>query len=107
MTFCNNDQKTKLKFKTVLLVKVILFSCSLASTSLLADVLPMPIANNLSESADVPKLGIDMQKVEEQYGEPTQRIDAVGEPPITRWVYPSFTVFFEHDKVLHSVIHRS
>jgi len=91
----------------ILAIKVILLSCTVASASLYADVFPMPISSNVSESADIPKLGLDMQKVEAQFGEPTQRLDSVGEPPITRWIYPTFTVFFEHDKVLHSVIHRS
>ena len=25
------------------------------------------------------------------------------QPPITRWDYPSFSVYFEHDKVIHAV----
>ncbi len=107
MTFRKNHQDIKLTMKILFTIKVILLSCLMASTSLYADVLPMPLSNNVDQSADTPKLGIDMQKVEAQYGEPIQRMDAVGEPPITRWIYPTFTVFFEHDKVLHSVIHRS
>jgi hypothetical protein len=29
----------------------------------------------------------------------------VGHPPITRWDYPAYSVFFEHDHVLHTVAH--
>jgi hypothetical protein len=107
MNFHKTDKETKLFLKILLAIKAFLLTCAMASTSLYADVLPMPISNNVSESADIPELGIDMQRVEAQYGEPSQRLEAVGEPPITRWIYPTFTVFFEHDKVLHSVIHRS
>ncbi|MFT6734278.1 MAG: hypothetical protein ACJAS9_002475 [Polaribacter sp.] len=107
MNFYKISKETKPSSKVLLVIKVLLLTCAMASTSLYADVLPMPISNNVSESADIPKLGIDMQRVEAQYGEPSQRLEAVGEPPITRWIYPTFTVFFEDDKVLHSVIHRS
>jgi len=31
------------------------------------------------------------------------RHPTVGKPPITRWDYPSFSVFFEHDRVIHAV----
>ena len=34
----------------------------------------------------------------------TNRVAAVGNPPITRWEYPSFVVFFENNIVLHSVV---
>jgi len=42
--------------------------------------------------------------VEAQYGAPTERHSAIGNPPITRWDYPGFSVFFEHQHVVHSVV---
>lgn len=62
------------------------------------------IAIDQQSASSRPKRGITMASVEAQFGAPTQRIPAVGEPPITRWEYPGFTVVFEHDKVLHSVV---
>jgi hypothetical protein len=55
-----------------------------------------------------PKPGMSMTAVESAYGAPAQRHSAVGgavaqQPPITRWDYPSFSVYFEHDKVIHAV----
>lgn len=50
-----------------------------------------------------PARGVTMQTVESQFGAPTERVAAVGEPPISRWVYPTFTVFFEYDRVIHAV----
>jgi hypothetical protein len=44
-----------------------------------------------------------MDQVEARYGAPVTRHPTVGTPPITRWDYPSFSVFFEHDRVIHSV----
>ncbi|MCK4707332.1 MAG: hypothetical protein KAU21_01855 [Gammaproteobacteria bacterium] len=52
---------------------------------------------------DFPVRGMDMSKVINELGEPTTRFPAVGKPPITRWVYPDRTVFFEYSHVIHVV----
>lgn len=54
-------------------------------------------------SANRPARGMSMDKVEAIYGSPTRREPAVGEPPITRWEYPGFVVYFEHQYVIHAV----
>jgi hypothetical protein len=54
-------------------------------------------------STDRPARGMSMEKVEAQFGAPARRVPAVGEPPITRWEYPGFTVYFEHHLVIHAV----
>jgi hypothetical protein len=54
-----------------------------------------------------PHNGLNMGQVRQQFGTPLEEQPAVGEPPITRWEYDGFSVFFEHDLVLHSVIHRA
>ncbi len=44
-----------------------------------------------------------MKTVEEQFGAPREPpSDTVGKPPITRWDYPGFSVFFEK-AVIHAV----
>jgi hypothetical protein len=58
-----------------------------------------------------PRSGMSMTAVESAYGSPSQRHAAVGgavveQPPITRWDYPSFSVYFEHDRVIHAVARR-
>jgi hypothetical protein len=55
-------------------------------------------------AADKPASGMSMEKVEAKYGAPIKRVPAIGEPPITRWEYPGFVVFFEHSLVIHTVI---
>ena len=54
-----------------------------------------------------PTRGATMQSVEQRFGPPAQRHAAVGgapaQPPITRWDYPGFSVFFERDRVIHAV----
>jgi hypothetical protein len=51
-----------------------------------------------------PERGMKMDAVEARYGAPATRYPAVGQPPITRWDYPGFVVFFEGDLVLHAVM---
>ncbi len=54
-----------------------------------------------------PDRGMTMQEVEARYGAPLQRRSAVGTPPITRWEYQDFVVYFEHRHVIHAVAKRS
>jgi hypothetical protein len=53
-----------------------------------------------------PRNGVTMDSVRQQYGDPISEGAAIGDPPITRWDYEGFSVYFEHDLVLHSVIHH-
>lgn len=53
-----------------------------------------------------PRNGMTMDKVRSQFGNPESEGSSIGDPPITRWEYKGFSVYFEHDLVLHSVIHR-
>lgn len=50
--------------------------------------------------------GLTKDQVEAHFGEPQTRRDAVGDPPITRWDYDSFSVYFEYDRVLRAVQQR-
>jgi hypothetical protein len=56
---------------------------------------------------NTPKRGSTMSDVEAKFGAPSAKHDAVGAPPITRWDYPNFSVFFEHDRVIHAVVTTS
>lgn len=54
----------------------------------------------------VPARGATMASVRTRFGEPTTTKAAVGEPPISRWMYPAYTVYFEYDRVISVVLHR-
>lgn len=56
------------------------------------------------ERMNVPVNGQDKVTVETLFGSPTKRHAPVGEPPITRWDYEGYSVYFEHDLVLYSVL---
>ncbi len=54
-------------------------------------------------SITLPGKGMTKDSVEERFGSPADKIEAVGEPPISRWLYGSFIVYFEYDHVIHAV----
>jgi hypothetical protein len=56
-----------------------------------------------SDSQPKPSRGMTMQAVEAQFGAPAQKRGTVGKPPITRWDYAGFAVYFEFDRVVHAV----
>ena len=58
---------------------------------------------------ECPKRGLTMSEVEKHFGAPVTRPPAAGgdaphHPPITRWDYSGFSVFFERDRVVDSVV---
>jgi hypothetical protein len=72
-----------------------------------ADVLLIDGVETDAQSSNLrPGRGLTMDRVEATYGAPSSRHAAVGDPPITRWDYPGFSVYFEYDKVLHSAVRR-
>lgn len=54
-------------------------------------------------SIELPKKGSSMAVVEARFGTPRSRHAAVGKPPITRWDYENFSVYFEYQHVVHAV----
>jgi hypothetical protein len=54
-----------------------------------------------------PTRGMTMDQVSSKFGAPAAKVPAVGIPPISRWEYPGFIVYFEADHVIHSVVSES
>ncbi|WP_455206034.1 hypothetical protein [Kaarinaea lacus] len=76
-------------------------------SSAAADVLTIPNADAQTDNTTPrPARGMTMDEVSQQFGRPREIIEAVGEPPITRWVYDTFTVHFEYNYVIHAVVHK-
>lgn len=68
------------------------------------DVLSMP--DDVNISVEMPGRGMTMEQVEARFGPPQERIAEVGKPPITRWVYDGFTVYYEDQYVIHAVMNK-
>ena len=71
-----------------------------------ADVLMMPgdSAPQVATSANAPERGMSKLEVEQTFGAPQSIEGPIGSPPIYRWNYPEFSVFFEQNYVLHAVV---
>lgn len=55
------------------------------------------------QAMDLPPQGMSMATVQKNFGTPTSKTQAIGRPPITRWIYPDYTVIFEYKHVVQSV----
>lgn len=65
-----------------------------------------------AQDVELPRRGELMDSVERRFGAPSQKHAPVGgdrpqHPPITRWDYPTFSVYFEHTHVVNSVLAKS
>ena len=85
-----------------LLAALLLFG----ATSAAADTLLMDNIAKTPKELARPATGQNMDQVKSRYGKPNNILPAVGDPPITRWAYADFTVYFEHDLVITSVVHH-
>jgi len=89
-------------------VKILLIATGLGFSGLsIADILPMPVSQQGDQSIQTPKNGQSMESTQATFGEPLKKLSPVGEPPISKWVYPHFTVYFENNIVVHAVLNKS
>jgi len=94
--------------------------CAMLPSLALALVLGGPVAADellvdsirSAPAVPTPRSGLTMSSVRQQFGDPVVEQPTVSvdggpfQPPITRWDYDSFSVVFERDRVVHSVVHR-
>ncbi|MGD8908984.1 MAG: hypothetical protein PVI92_06505 [Chromatiales bacterium] len=82
----------------------------LLSQPVSADVLLIDAINqapvNSQEGLPRPMRGMSMEQVKQRYGQPVTEYQQIGDPPITRWDYGQYSVFFEYQYVLTSVVHH-
>jgi len=95
------------KFKLGLILTTVSLGALGWQTNLLAQDGAVSVSQQSQQVVQKPRNGQSMEQVTETFGEPVERAAAVGEPPITRWRYGQFTVYFEHNRVIHAVAHRS
>ena len=66
--------------------------------------LTIPVGEQGISGLSMPAKGTAMTKVRSDFGDPSVAHPARGEPPITRWEYENFVVYFESETVIHSVL---
>lgn len=86
------------------LVSAFLLLSGLMGT-LSAEELHIPVGEQAGlQPISVPLNGESRQRVLRHFGPPDKEYPRVGKPPITRWDYSQFSVYFEYDRVINSVI---
>ena len=87
-----------------ILISVSVSLMTLATVS--ADVLKLPDREPIVlQLPDEPERGMTKELVRTRYGEPRTINPPVGDPAISSWNYGYYTVYFEDEYVLHSVVH--
>lgn len=88
--------------------RLMLLLTLLLPATLAAETLVIPIGNQGVEAVlpSLPRLGESKRAVLERFGLADEEHPAVGQPPISRWDYREFSVYFEHDHVINSVRHH-
>jgi outer membrane protein assembly factor BamE (lipoprotein component of BamABCDE complex) len=86
------------------ILAALLCGCAAAGTAVAETVVVNDQVQLRESQLDRPKRGSTMGEVEKHFGAPLTRHPTVGQPPITRWDYSGFAVFFEHDRVIHAVV---
>ncbi len=74
--------------------------------NIIADELQVAVGQQGNKSQARPRSGMNTDAVEMKFGAPQEVRGPVGDPPITIWVYAHFSVFFEYDNVIHTVLHK-
>lgn len=78
----------------------------LLSQPLFAQEIRIPVGQQPADDLTLPKRGDSTGAVLEAFGLADREHPSVGQPPITRWDYREFSVYFEHDRVINSVAHH-
>ncbi|MBU2955486.1 hypothetical protein [Marinobacter sp. F3R08] len=74
-------------------------------TSAVAEEIRLPVATQADrDTASFPGTGMSQSAVRASWGAPLEIQGPVGQPSITQWHYQSFVVYFEGDKVIHTVL---
>ena len=91
--------------RMVLALVLLVFAGFAQPVTLSADVLLIEEVRQ-SDRMDVPVNGMTTADVRARYGEPVSAHPPIGDPPITRWEYDRWNVYFEYEIVLFTVLHK-
>lgn len=76
------------------------------SGAVIAEEVRVSVQNQIQRGLqeDLPRRGLSESSVRNRWGEPQSMTGPVGEPPIRQWHYDNFVVYFEGNRVIHSVL---
>lgn len=68
-----------------------------------AETLQIPVGTQGAKDISLPARGEEQASVSRRFGPPEKKHPTVGHPPISRWDYREFSVYFESGRVISSV----
>ncbi len=86
--------------------RALLLIALLCVSELRAQTIEIPLGEQGRADLDLPARGDSQRAVLERFGLADEEHPAVGRPPITRWDYREFSVYFESGRVIDSVRHH-
>ena len=108
MTFIISYHRSHMRTSSIFLASSLLVACLFSTTSH-SETIKIGLSEQASENQNInrPKVGMSMEAVKSYFGEPTSVSGPTGKPAIYKWKYADFTVYFEGEHVIHSVLHLS
>jgi len=102
----HEDRAMKLSCRALPLFAVLVLSGAASAETLLIDRVQQ------EPKMTMPARGMTMDQVQARFGAPTDQLDPRGGqkhqwPTINRWSYPTFTVYFEKNKVIDAVANKA
>jgi len=96
--------KTRSRLTTLVLALALGAGATIAAN---AEQVTIPVGSQAERSqARLPVNGMNESTVEDRWGAPQKVVEPVGQPPISQWHYQEFVVYFENNRVLHTVMKR-
>jgi hypothetical protein len=97
-----------MEYRTLLVAAALAAGFLGPAESVRADIVALDSGIAVQESdVATPSRGMTMDQVASKFGAPVTKVPPVGKPPISRWEYPGFIVYFDRDFVIHSVVAAS
>lgn len=91
------------KLFSVCIIGLLCFALQVQTST--AEEIRIPVGEQANDQVpvDMPSKGMSKEHVGNLFGEPLEEIPAKGNPPISRWKYQEFTVYFDSNAVIHCV----
>jgi len=95
-----------IKISVMIAGTLLISAASLSYADVISIAEPSYSTPNSAEGVLRPTRGMTMNDVEQKFGQAESSSGPVGDPAITTWTYSNFSVFFEDNLVIHSVVAR-
>ncbi len=94
-----------IRIKSGICILVFLLMATLQIQTAIAEEIRIPVGEQAKTqpAVDMPTKGMSKERVKSLFGEPREEVPAKGQPPISRWKYQEFTVYFDNNTVIHCV----